>query len=111
MVPPPQLPEVGGTVASDDLRSPEHEDRPASTPRAPSSIRSDDGIGILSFTPMPVRLLALGGIIGPTTFVTTWAIAGASTGGTRPSTIAVAATPLDGWTGDSLHGVFASSAP
>jgi hypothetical membrane protein len=33
---------------------------------------------------MRVRLLALGGIIGPTTFVGTWAIAGATTPGYSP---------------------------
>ncbi len=108
-----------------------------------------------------VRLLALGGIVGPLTFVGCWAIAGASTHGfsavddaisdlaavdaparvamttgfvvfglglvayglalrralagrawiaaitTGGCTIAVAATPLGGWSGDAVHATFA----
>ncbi len=108
-----------------------------------------------------VRLLALGGVIGPLTFVGCWAIAGAVTHGysaiddaisdlaavgattrlamtvgfvvfgvglvafglalrralaggawiaaiaTGGCTIAVAATPLGGWSGDSVHAIFA----
>jgi hypothetical protein len=108
-----------------------------------------------------VRLLALGGIVGPLTFVGCWAIAGAVVHGYSPlddaisdlaavgaptrvamtvgfvvfgiglvayglalhpalaggawlaaiatggCTIAVAATPLGGWSGDAVHGTFA----
>jgi hypothetical membrane protein len=108
-----------------------------------------------------VRLLALGGVVGPLTFVGCWAVAGAVTHGYSPiddaisdlaavdaptrvamttgfvvfgvglvafglalrhslgggawmaaiatgtCTIAVAATPLGGWSGDSVHATFA----
>ena len=109
-----------------------------------------------------VRLLALGGVIGPVVFVVSWTVAGATTAGyssvdnaisdlaavgasthvimtvalvtfglgliafgaalreafggpawiaavaTGICTLAVAATPLEGWSGDDVHAVFAS---
>jgi hypothetical membrane protein len=109
-----------------------------------------------------VRLLALGGVIGPVVFVASWVIAGATTSGyssvdgaisdlaavhastrvamtaafavfgfgllafgfalrealdgpawiaavaTGACTLGVAATPLGGWSGDDVHGLFAS---